>query len=94
MTASAWIAIASLGVGLVIHMVAAAYFFGKQSQRLATVEREMGDRASLSDTVIELKVKMGHVETQLSKQGTVLEGIQRQLGNIAMNRVGLAGELP
>lgn len=93
MTASAWVAVGSLGVGIILHMIAAAFFYGKQSQRLSHVEQAVGDRASTGDTVIELKVKMEHVEAQMQKQSASLEGINRQLGNIAMGRIGLSGEL-
>lgn len=93
MTASVWISLGSLGLLVVVHAVTAAFFAGKQSQRITNLEREVGDRSSMNDTVIELKVKMGHVETQLSKQSATLEGINRQLGNIAMGRIGVSGEL-
>jgi hypothetical protein len=93
MTPSAWIALGSLAVALGVHAVVVAFMMGKLVQRVSNVEREVGDRASMNDTVIELKVKMGHVETEMQKQSAALEGIHRQLGNIAMNRIGLAGEL-
>lgn len=93
MIASAWIALGSLGLVMIAHAVTAAFFAGKQSQRITNLERDVGDRNTMNDTVIELKVKMGHVETQLNKQSSTLEGIHRQLGNIAMNRVGVSGEL-
>lgn len=93
MTASAWVAIGSLGLGLVFHIVVIAFSMGKLSQRVTNVERDSDDRGALNNMVIELRVKMEHVEGHQVKQNASLEGIQRQLGNIAMGRIGVAGEM-
>lgn len=93
MTTSLWIALGSLAFAIEVQAIIAAFALGKAFQRISQVERDTEDRASTSSTVIELKVKMEHVEEQMRKQSGSLEGINRQLGNIAMNRVGFSGEL-
>lgn len=93
MTASAWIALGSFGFAFVLHVVAIAFAMGKLSQRVTNVERDTDDRGALNNMVIELRVKMEHVEGHQVKQNASLEGIQRQLGNIAMGRIGVAGEM-
>lgn len=93
MTTSLWIALASLAFAIEVQAIIAAFALGKAFQRISQVERDTEDRTSMAATVIELKVKMEHVEEQMRKQSSALEGINRQLGNIAMNRIGLAGEL-
>lgn len=93
MTASAWIAMGALGVALLVHAVAAAFTAGKHSQRITNLERSIGDSNALNNMVIELRVKMEHVETQMLKQSATLEGVNRQLANIAMGRMGSSGEI-
>lgn len=93
MTPSAWIALASLAAVLFVQTSVVAFALGRLFQRVTQVERDVEHRATTNDTVIELKVKMDHMEAAMTKQATTLEGMSRQLANIAMNRIGLSGEL-
>lgn len=93
MIASFWLGLASLAIGAVVYAISTGFHLGKQSQRITALEQTIGDRSGMNETVIELRVKMEHAETQLSKISATLEGVNRQLGNIAMGRIGLSGEL-
>lgn len=72
-----------------VGLAALCFWMGVLSQRVRQLEKD-SDRGSL----IELKVKMAAVEKTVGNIDSALQGINRQLANIAMNRVGQAFELP
>lgn len=93
MPPSAWIALASLAAVIFIQTAVVAFALGRLFQRVTQVEAATADRSELSDKVTRLQVEMEHANAALSKVGREMEGVNRQLGNIAMNRVGNAVEL-
>ncbi|MFN7130150.1 MAG: hypothetical protein ACK4OJ_13910 [Brevundimonas sp.] len=93
MTPSAWIALASLAAVLFVQTAVVAFALGRLFQRVTQVETAIGARATTSDTVIELKVKMEHMETSMEKMSREMEGVHRQLGNIAMGQLGRGVEI-
>lgn len=93
MTVSAWVAFGSLSLAIVVYAVTSAFALGRAFQRITHVEREISDRSAMNDKVIEMGVKIAHIEAQLPKMSASMEGINRQLGNIAMGRIGMSGEL-
>ena len=93
MPPSAWIALASLAAVLFIQTAVVAFALGRLFQRVTQVETATADRGELSDKVTRLQVEMEHANAALSKVGREMEGVNRQLGNIAMNRVGAAVEI-
>ena len=88
MPPSAWIALASLAAVIFIQTAVVAFALGRLFQRVMQVEVATADRGELSDKVTRLQVEMEHANAALSKVGREMEGVNRQLGNIAMNRVG------
>lgn len=93
MTASYWVPVASLALAIMVNAALVAFRLGQQSQRITNLEQAAGDRTSMNTTVIELRVKAEHTEAQLTKISATLEGVNRQLGNLAMGRLGVSGEL-
>lgn len=92
MPPAVWLALAGLVIALAVHAVTVAYQMGKLVQRVSTVERSSEDRGELSDKVTRLQVEMEHANAALLKVGREMEGVNRQLGNIAMGRVGQSTE--
>ncbi|MFN6253660.1 MAG: hypothetical protein ACK4Y5_16515 [Acetobacteraceae bacterium] len=70
MTAAAWIALASFGVVVLAHVIAGAYFFGAQNQRIKTLEDEPRDDcakelAALNATVRAMKDQVDRIEKRI-----------------------------
>jgi len=95
----------SLGMAILVQTGVVAFFGGKLSQRMTSaeariveqdlqIERKIGDQSALVEKVVRLQVQMEHATNGIEKVGHTLEGVNRQLGNIAMGRVGQGGELP
>ncbi|MFN7110333.1 MAG: hypothetical protein ACK4M2_01755 [Brevundimonas sp.] len=93
MTPSAWIALASLAAVLFVQTSVVAFALGRLFQRVSQVEKVSEGRGELSDKVTRLQVEMEHANSALEKVGREMEGVNRQLGNIAMNRIGHAVEI-
>lgn len=93
MTPSAWIALASLAGVMLIQTSVVAFALGRLVQRVTTVEKAAEDRGELSDKVTRLTVEMEHANATLVKLVNNSENVNRQLGNIAMGRVGQAVEV-
>lgn len=85
---SAWLGIVGLGFTVLLQTAIFAFWLGRMSQRMTAVEKASEDRSELSDKVTRLQVEMEHANQALSKVGREMEGVNRQLGNIAMGRIG------
>lgn len=94
----------SLGLVILVQTAAVAFFGGKLSQRMVSaekrlgeqdtkIEHKLGDQSVLVEKVVRLQVQMEHSNTTLDKVSAAVEGVQRQLGNIAMNHTGHGGEM-
>lgn len=104
-TAASLLPLLSLGLAILIQTAVVAFFGGKLSQRMtsaekrladqdAKIEAKIGDQSLLVEKVVRLQVQMEHATGSIDKIGHTLEGVNRQLGNIAMGNVGRAAELP
>lgn len=91
---SPWVGIVGLCFTILIQAVSVAFWMGRLSQRMSTVEKATDSGAVTATIVIETKVKVEHMEGSMEKMGREMEGIHRQLGNIAMGHVGALAELP
>ncbi len=85
MPPTAWIAIA---VFLLTQTGVLAFMLGRLSQRVSAVEKESEGHGDLSDKVTRLIVQQEHANATLTKLVNNSENVNRQLGNIAMGRVG------
>jgi hypothetical protein len=70
LTAAAWIALSSLGALILAHIVAAAYFFGAQNQRIKTLEDRPPDDcakqlAAMNATMTALKDQVDRIEKRI-----------------------------
>lgn len=88
------IGLVALAVTLFVHTAGFSFWLGSMSQRIKKLEDASSGDETLNMTVIELKVKMDHLETMTEKLGASMEGVHRQLGNLAMGRVGRGVEFP
>ena len=93
MPPSAWIALASLAFGLLSAVATGAFMLGRVSQRVTALEDRAAEDAGLMAKVITLEVEMKHTNATLAKLAREMEGVNRQLGNIAMGRVGQSAEI-
>jgi hypothetical protein len=93
MPLSAWIALAALFVTVTIQGLTFAFWAGRLSQRVTGLEKSGENDAGLGEKVIRLEVQMEHATEALRKVNSNLEGVNRQLGNIAMGRVGHVAEI-
>jgi hypothetical protein len=70
LTAAAWIALASFGVVVLAHVIAGAYFFGAQNQRLKAIENRPPDDcanqlAAVNATMRALKDQVDRIEGRI-----------------------------
>lgn len=84
----AWVGVIGLGVTVLIQTVAVAFWLGRLSQRMDSVEAKTDNGAAFMEKVVKLEVQMGHVERATDKAATQLEGVNRQLANIATRNFG------
>jgi hypothetical protein len=91
---SPWVGVVGLFIVVMAHTTGFAFWLGRLSQRMSTVEKATDGGAALNNIVIELKVKVEHMEGSMEKMSREMEGVNRQLGNIAMGHIGRAVELP
>ena len=103
-TTSSLLPLLSLGLAILIQTAVVAFFGGKLSQRMTSAEKRLGeqdtkieakigDQSLLVEKVVRLQVQMEHTTAAVDKIGHTLEGVNRQLGNIAMGRVGQVTEI-
>lgn len=94
----------SLGLAILIQTGIVAFFGGKMSQRMTSaekrlgeqdlsIEKKIGDQTTLLMSVAEMRVEQAHTNKSLDKLVLEMTGVQRQLGNIAMDRIGSGGEM-
>lgn len=93
MEASTWIAFGSLAFGFVVQTALIAFWAGRMSQRVANVEQGLSINADLNNKVTRLCVEQEATSKALEKMGREMEGVHRQLGNIAMKQIGVSGEM-
>src|SRR5689334_11233554 len=74
MTASAWVAMASIAaasafslIGLVVQGLLAAFHFGRHAQRLAAVEEKTGDIAQNQAALAVLTATVGGIDSRLTE---------------------------
>lgn len=91
---SAWIGVIGLAFSFFLQTIALAFWLGRVSQRLNTVEKASEEGSGVMEKVIRLEVQMDHANQALTKVGREMEGVNRQLGNIAMGHVGALSEIP
>lgn len=58
-----------------------------------SIEKKIGDQTTLLMSVAEMRVEQAHTNKSLDKLVLEMTGVQRQLGNIAMDRIGSGGEM-
>ncbi len=83
MTTAAWIALASFGVVILAHVVAAAYFFGAQNQRIKALEEEPRDDcakelAALNATVRAMRDQVDRIEKRIDMVAQPLPAPRRR----------------
>lgn len=94
----------ALGFAILVQTAIVAFFGGKMAQRMTSAEKRLGEQDAKIETKIsdqntlavamgELKVEQAHSSRTLDKVCAQMEGVHRQLGNIAMGRVGVGGEM-
>lgn len=103
-TATSLLPLLSLGLAILVQTAVVAFFGGKLSQRMTSAEKRLGeqdvkietkigDQSLLVEKVVRLQVQMEHVTGAVDKLAQTLEGVHRQLGNIAMGRTGQSREI-
>lgn len=93
MPPAAWIAFASLAFAVLGAVASGAFMLGRVSQRVTALEKRADDDAGLMEKVVTLEVEMKHANASLTKLSRDMEWVSRQLGNIAMGRLGHSGEM-
>lgn len=93
MSPSAWIAFGSLAFAFLVQTAAIAFWAGRMSQRVLGVEQGLANRSELNDKVTRLCVEQEATNKSLEKMTREMEGVHRQLGNIAMKQIGFSGEM-
>lgn len=88
MPVAAWIALAGLFFTIVLQGAGFAFFMGRLSERTATLEREAKREAGLSEKVIRLEVQLEHANEKLDAMDRTLQGVNRQLANLATGKTG------
>lgn len=94
----------ALGFAILVQTAVVAFFGGKLSQRMTSAEKRLAeqdikienkitDQNALALALGEMRVEQAHTTKTLDKVCQELTGVHRQLGNIAMGRVGVGGEM-
>lgn len=78
-----WIAFCGLAFTVISALLAAAYQMGRLSQRVDNVENLITKEAGTHDEVIVLKTQMKTVLASMEQIKRGMDGVQRQLGNLA-----------
>lgn len=105
MTTATLLPLLSLGLAILVQTAVVAFFGGKIAQRMTSaekrlaeqdvsIEKKIGDQTALLMQMAEMRVEQKHSNATLEKLCHEMTGVHRQLANIAMNRVGLGGEMP
>lgn len=92
MPPSAWIALGGLFFGMAVQGALFAFFMGRQSERIATLEREAKREAGLSEKVVRLEVQMENAIKEMESINRTLQGVNRQLATIATHKLAFHPE--
>ncbi|MBI1405716.1 MAG: hypothetical protein GC145_06275 [Caulobacter sp.] len=94
MPLTAWIALAALFVTISLQGVGFAFFMGRLSQRVQSLEKTSDDEAGMFEKFIRLDEQMKVANKNLEAMDRHLQGINRQLANLgtANFKASLAGE--
>lgn len=76
-----------------VGLMALAFWMGVLSQRVRQLEKSAADGPDLTEKVTRLTVEMEHANATLVKLVNNSENVNRQLGNLAMGRVGQGIEI-
>lgn len=82
----AWLALAGLFFTTILQTAAFAFFMGRLFQKVEVLERASSGDASLNDKVIRLEVQMENANTNLASMTRQMEGVNRQLANLATGK--------
>ncbi|MGA0604848.1 hypothetical protein ACO2Q0_02520 [Phenylobacterium sp. VNQ135] len=83
---AAWLALAGLFVTTLLQTAAFAFFMGRLFQKVEVLEKGAAGEAGVTEKVIRLEVEMKHANDQLASMNRHIEGVNRQLANLATNK--------
>lgn len=83
MAIAVWVAMGGLFLTICVNLVVSSFFFGRLTERVATLEREAKREAGLSEKVTRLEVQGENMAKQLESMDRHLQGMSRQLANLA-----------
>lgn len=83
----AWLALAGLAFTTLLQTATFAFFMGRLFQKVEALERAATGDASLNDKVIRLEVQMENANANLASMDRHLQGVNRQLANIATGQL-------
>lgn len=89
MPASAWLALGGLFLTVSLQGVAFAFFLGRQAERITALERDAKRDVGLSESVARLDERLKHATEQLERFDRGLQGVSRQLANLATGKGGV-----
>lgn len=89
MPLAAWIALGGLFLTVSAYGATFAFFLGRQSERIATLEREAKREAGLAETVARLDERMKSQGEKLEHLDRTMQGMSRQLANLATGKGGI-----
>ncbi|MDB5458166.1 MAG: hypothetical protein JWP92_3751 [Caulobacter sp.] len=89
MPPAAWIALCGLFFAIAVQGAAFAYMLGRQAERIAVLERENKRDAGVSESVARLDERLKHTTEQLERFDRGLQGVNRQLANLATGKGGV-----
>lgn len=89
MPVAAWFALAGLFLTVLLQGAAFAFFLGRLTERTSTLEREAKREAGLSEKVIRLEVQLEHANEKLDSLDRTMQGVNRQLANLATGKAGI-----
>lgn len=89
MPVAAWIALGGLFFTVALQSAAFAFFLGRLSERTSTLEREAKREAGLAETVARLDERMKAQGEKLEHLDRTMQGMSRQLANLATGKGGI-----
>ena len=88
MPVGAWIAMGGLSVTVCVYGATFAFFLGRQAERISTLEREAKREAGLAESVARLEERLRAQGEKLEHFDRTMQGMSRQLANIATSKMG------
>lgn len=89
MPVGAWISLAGLFVAVSVYGATFAFFLGRQSQRIATLESEAKREQGLAENVARLDERLKGAAEKIEHFDRTMQGVQRQLANLATGKAGV-----